>query len=278
MDSATSESLSDEILVEACIKGDTLKLQDMLQAAHPKPSPQPSASQSPSLTATMLIEAIKHDHPSTIRLILDKLPPRTEISEESIQRALLSPSVDMNKILFTYDPDIIHKPIFDGRETQLGKALSVPTTPEKLQVLLNCGLKPATDPFSMNELILACGQWQTQSITLCTQLLDHGALLQHSGALAAAAKTGRIEVVRWLLEQGADVNDVVTNAALVESRHRGHPWPALHTAVREGHLDVVRLLFKRGADPQVLDRDGRTAFEVAEEGASKEEMLVFLKG
>lgn len=85
-------------------------------------------------------------------------------------------------------------------------------------------------------------------------------------------------MVRWLLERGADVNDVVTIAALVESRHRGHPWPALHTAVREGHLDVVRLLLERGADPLVLDRDGRTAFEVAEEGACREEMLVLLKG
>lgn len=84
-------------------------------------------------------------------------------------------------------------------------------------------------------------------------------------------------MVRWLLEQGADVNDVVTNAALVESRHRGHPWPALHTAIKEGHADVVRLLLKKGADPEVLDGDGRTAFEVAEKGACKEEMLALLK-
>jgi len=77
-------------------------------------------------------------------------------------------------------------------------------------------------------------------------------------------------VVSWLLEQGADVNDIVTNAALITHPCKGHPWPALHAAIESGHLEVVRLLLDRGADPDLLDKKGRTAYEVAKAGGDQQ--------
>lgn len=111
---------------------------------------------------------------------------------------------------------------------------------------------------------------------LCTILLQHGASLLHSGALAAAARTGRVDLVSWLLGQGADVNDAVTNAALITHSCKGHPWPALHAAIEGGHVELVRLLLDRGADPALLDRKGRTAVAVAEavaEAGGDQQML-----
>ena len=68
----------------------------------------------------------------------------------------------------------------------------------------------------MSPLALACGRWQSRSIPLCASFPEHGDSLQHSGALSAAAGYGKINVVRWFLEKGTDVNDVVGNVASVK--------------------------------------------------------------
>jgi len=58
---------------------------------------------------------------------------------------------------------------------------------------------------------------------------------------------GHLEVVKLLLEHGADPN--------VKNRDGKTP---LHNAASEGHLEVVKLLLERGADPNVKDDDGNT--------------------
>ena len=56
-------------------------------------------------------------------------------------------------------------------------------------------------------------------------------------ALHKAAGGGHIEVVRFLVENGADVN----------ARDKGDDT-ALHDAAFEGHIEVVRFLLENGAD------------------------------
>jgi uncharacterized protein len=58
-----------------------------------------------------------------------------------------------------------------------------------------------------------------------------------------AAEGGHLEVVRWLVDQGA---------ALDERSKDGQT--ALYVASEEGRTPVVRLLLERGADPTVADR------------------------
>lgn len=60
--------------------------------------------------------------------------------------------------------------------------------------------------------------------------------------LVSAAHNGRIDVVRLLLDLGADPNELAGNG-------RG----ALHEAAWFGHLDVVHLLLDRGASSEVRD-------------------------
>ena len=268
MDQKLDKPTQREVLLEACSNGDTSKLQELLHISREPGQDhisQPPAPLESSLINAMLTKATQHNHVDTVRYILT-LFPGTEIPEETVRWALLSRSIEMYKTLFTHDPSIIHTTIYEGRETQLGKALSIPASPEHIEFLISCGLRPSNDPFDMSELVLACGKSQTRSLELCRILLKHGASLPHSGALAAAAKNGRMEVVSWLLEQGADVNDIVTNPALITHPCKGHPWPALHTAIESGHVEIVRLLLDRGADPRLLDGKGRTAFAVAEAG------------
>ena len=59
-------------------------------------------------------------------------------------------------------------------------------------------------------------------------------------ALHHAAREGYKEVVRLLIDNGADVSSIDKNG-----------WSALHHAVYTGHLEVVRLLIDGGADMNI---------------------------
>lgn len=76
-----------------------------------------------------------------------------------------------------------------------------------------------------------------------------------SEPLVDAASRGRLEDVRRLVEQGADVNE------------RDKYWRrALLQAAAGGHLDTVRYLVEQGADVNAADRSGRTALLAAADG------------
>lgn len=63
--------------------------------------------------------------------------------------------------------------------------------------------------------------------------------IEPEGAILHAASQGHLEIVRWLLENGAKINYVVQNMPRC--------WP-LVSAATNGHLDVVKLLVEHGAD------------------------------
>ena len=73
--------------------------------------------------------------------------------------------------------------------------------------------------------------------------------------LLFAARDGRVEGARALLDAGADVNVVDPD------RHT-----ALIIALINGHFDVARLLIERGADVNMQDKVGRTALYAAVDG------------
>lgn len=70
--------------------------------------------------------------------------------------------------------------------------------------------------------------------------------------LVWASETGSAEVVKWLLEMGADAN---------KCEYDG--WSALHWAARNGHVDVARLLLSHGAHLDQEDSKGHTPLDWA---------------
>lgn len=106
-------------------------------------------------------------------------------------------------------------------------------------------------------------------------------------ALHRATAHGHSKIVKFLLEQGADVNapDDVGATALISASYHGytetvrillnagadvnakdtrHNFTALHEAARKGHLEIVKILVAKGADINIRTVDGRTALARAE--------------
>jgi len=80
--------------------------------------------------------------------------------------------------------------------------------------------------------------------TLANRVADYNSYYVGSGApLKNAAIGGKIEIVKLLLDYGADPNLPEEGIA-----PRGH---ALHTAVCRGHIEIVKLLLEHGAYPNV---------------------------
>ena len=91
--------------------------------------------------------------------------------------------------------------------------------------------------------------------------------LNDSDAIGSAAEAGRCDMVEFLLEKGADINEVcnvykILEHSLYRDEKAGSP---LHRAIRNDKYDMLRLLLKRGADVNLQDVRGRTPLSLARE-------------
>lgn len=99
-------------------------------------------------------------------------------------------------------------------------------------------------------------------------LLDKGANVravcrqQHS-ALSVAAQEGFTDIAHILLDAGADVNE----------RDANFRTPLMY-AVKTGHRDTVRLLLERGADTGIVSVYGETAMSLALSCPSPDAVIV----
>jgi len=83
-------------------------------------------------------------------------------------------------------------------------------------------------------------------------LLENGANINAIGnldyqSIHCAALEGHLEVVKYLLENGADINAKNSDG-----------YQPIHCAVFEGHLEVVKYLLENGADINAKDNVGKT--------------------
>ena len=78
-------------------------------------------------------------------------------------------------------------------------------------------------------------------------------------ALIRAAVSNRTDVVRCLIDKGANMN-----------KQAGSGWTALHWASAENRTDVMRMLLQHGARKDIKNYDVNTPIDVARLRNSKE--------
>ncbi len=71
-------------------------------------------------------------------------------------------------------------------------------------------------------------------------------------ALHYAAEGGCLEVVKFLIDEGINVNII-----------NGYGSIALHNAAYRGDLEIIRFLLEKGANPTIRNKDGKNPRDVA---------------
>lgn len=110
-------------------------------------------------------------------------------------------------------------------------------------------------------------------------LLQNGSEMKASGALETAAYEGRTEMIAYLLDQGAEIDEVHDNLWTTDfDRERGL-GTALHAAAAQDEVEAVALLLEKGADPHSKDSNGKTPLQRAQKSqAEKVAELLKKKG
>lgn len=98
-------------------------------------------------------------------------------------------------------------------------------------------------------------------------LLEHGAdvnsrstFYEHT-PLHYASQKGDVEIIKYLLDKGAKIDDVSHN----EHCGLNNGWAAIHFAADLGHLEVMQLLVDRGASIDLKTTQGDTALVLSAE-------------
>lgn len=89
-------------------------------------------------------------------------------------------------------------------------------------------------------------------------LLEHGVTPARSGGLHSAAELGAIDVMRVLIEHGADVNERLPEAYITPAHDPVlASWTPMHFAASKDQVQAIDLLESHGAQTSIKDRDGR---------------------
>ena len=95
--------------------------------------------------------------------------------------------------------------------------------------------------------------------TLLLKLLKYDAKLVGSGTLALVAQHGKLNMVKFLLKEGAFVDQNCAKS-LLDHDKEDKEGTALHL-VKKGRVDILKYLLESGANRSLTDHKGRTLLE-----------------
>lgn len=161
--------------------------------------------------------------------------------------------------LASADPNIAHFYLHHGR-LALYEAVRLGQT-DLVAVLLKYGadpLHPVQHPEDLHTYRSSLMSWAASSTgpRMAEMLLEHGASIPGTAALHSAAGFGQFDTMRFLMQRGADVNEVIPT---------WKDWTPMHFAAWRGRVDSMKWLEDNGARSDLKDRDGKTPAQVLKE-------------
>jgi uncharacterized protein len=204
------------------------------------------------MTTAVLFEAIRAGNSATVKSLLDVDPSLASAKNDSGVSAVLMS-------IYAGQREIRDLLLARGAALELHDAVAVGNVDGVRQFVekdpaLAKSFSP--DGFPVVALAAVFGH-----LDVARYLVERGAdvnvpATNSSGynALTGAVASGHTEIVKWLLENGAAPN-----------YRYGPGYSPLLTAAANGHLEILKLLLAHGADPHATSNDGKSALALASE-------------
>jgi ankyrin repeat protein len=195
----------------------------------------PIALPNPKELDKALLAAVRDGGHATVQALLDQgadVKARNEVGDTVLMQAVLNADREMMQLLLQRGADVHERGVYDV--TVLLRAVH---DPYKVRLLLSHGAR--IDERAMVLAAMAPGSRKTLEL-----LFSRGGSVNANvggyTVLMAAAYSGDLDAVTWLVERGADV----------KARSEAG-CTALNGAAVSGNAAIVKLLLDRGADPNV---------------------------
>ncbi len=230
-------------LVAACVYGTLEYLKSLHQAFKNTEDPLPK----------MLFFATRHNRPEIAKYCIGAGARVSNYGPYDLQQCVVTgSSFETFKVLHHHGLDI-NKPI-----DHYGNILTCAVEENNLDWVRFClenYADPALVPNDLGHPILATAA-SYASIEISELLIAWGAVIKGSSALTIASHSGKLNLVKLLLENGADVNEMgVTSTDDEPVDLKG---TALHF-VKKGRKDILQILLDHGPEVNLKDRMGKTA-------------------
>ena len=218
-------------------------------------------AQDPSTRSCGLSKAVKNGHFNAVRYLLE-FEPSIEF-DSTVANDAARGGLPMYRLLHSKHADMIHW-TFDTQGNAVHIAVRVKDT-DLLTYILDNGGDPGRTP--------ECDRYYhiytpienaalVDNEDAAKVLVTNGATFKYTEALNIAVSLGHLNLVRCLIDLGADVNYL--------RRLEDPDWDTcfqctgpLHVAAKNSHLEMVKLLLAHGADPTLQDMNGKTAVDMA---------------
>ncbi|KXJ89964.1 ankyrin repeat-containing domain protein [Microdochium bolleyi] len=238
-----STTPTQEMLMAAAAAGDLAKFQSLCQSSRQEISPVSAQELLSAASQASQLPVVEH--------ILDHFP-NLKIDDATVRAAAGAGSAPLFSKVLAKDGSAANRS-FERFGTALTAACHRRQPIEFLRYLLEHGADPNLEPDSVAyPVALAAALYPNHQATV-DLMLEHGARLEHSGALGLAARRGNEASLCYLLSKGAKPD---TDARTIAGDH------PLHEALFGGHTGAAEILLKNGSSMDVLNRNGKSIAEM----------------